>query len=75
MVRVLEVDEKGSAKDGEVGPCVNPLRIMMTDGYEALIGEEDQLELGHEEGKKEIGEERGFLGLRQVRRRRILKAG
>ena len=41
MVRVLEVNEKGSAKDGEVRPCVNLLRIMMTDGYEALIGEED----------------------------------
>ena len=57
VVRVSEVDEKGSDEDGEVGPCVNPLRIVMADCYEALIGEEDQLELGHEEGRKETDEE------------------
>ena len=41
VVRVSEVDEKRSGEDGEVGPCVNPLRIVMADGYKALIREED----------------------------------
>ena len=74
VVRVSEVDEKGSDEDGEVGPCVNPLRIVMADGYEALIGEEDQLELGHEEGRKETNEE-GVPWSSTSEERRILKDG